>query len=135
MEVLNFFYSEGMNHLVTKLVATKLSPRSIARLATTSRTGRNVTSLERKRIAALKRAVRRRKIRRNPPNVQGYRAQWRFEAYERPRNALISWLVGNASWGNFVRMHTKWGGDPAITHTQAVQRYHPENLMRTYNYN
>lgn len=138
----------GLMHVVN---AKKLSPKSLVRYAATSRRAYESTAIERSRIAALKRVLRRRIARMRhfePPhgsprfltrNLQEAHAIAIARAGMSPglrkRNAQMRRIQAvriafgrlhpgtNAQWRRFVQMHVNIGGSPSITFKNAVRLY------------
>ena len=136
----------GLRHVVN---TRKLSPKSLVRYATTSRKAYESTAIERSRIAALKRVLRRRithmRYFEKPEGVlkRNYIQQARAIAIARAgmspatrkRNAQMRRVQAvrnafgrmnpdnNAQWRRFVKMHVNIGGSPSITFKNAVKLY------------
>jgi hypothetical protein len=138
---------------VMKPVVKALSPKSIIRYGATSRSAYNSLALERGRIAALKRILRRRVARMkhfNTPPIPGARRFLRpslqhartvaitragMSPSMRRRAILIArtqaarnafWKTSpknQESWNRFIRIHVKSGGSPSITLRRAVRMY------------
>jgi hypothetical protein len=114
----------------------KLSPKSLIRYASTSKAAREATTLERKRIAALKRILHRRALRHNArffnqrfpshPRLTSPLFRARIAAHARARMSptRARWMAAraayarysqnhtNESWNKFLRVHAKRGLSP-----------------------
>lgn len=125
----------------------KLSPKSLVRYAATSRSAYESTAIERARIAALKRVLRRRIsrmrhfespgiLRRNLQEARTIAVtRAKMSSSERRRNASMRRIRAlrnafsrltpgnNTQWRRFVQLHVASGGSPHINFKRAVQLY------------
>ena len=129
----------GIGHVVG---TRKLSPKSLVRYAATSKNAYQSTAIERSRIAALKRVLRRRIARMRHFENGVLRtslhearttavarasmtpAERRARRVSAVRNAF--WRVNPnnpAQWRRFVQLHVASGGSPNITVRNAIRMY------------
>lgn len=130
------------------LMVRAMSPKTLLRYAATSKSVWNATNVERRRIDALKRVVRRRVARMRHFDVLGPLRRLKLPLFEN-RNAAIQRLtmspgnvqavkrervrrearraygtyVRNGNWNQFVRVHMKSGGKPNISRLEARRMY------------
>jgi hypothetical protein len=131
------------------LMIRAMSPKTLVRYAATSKNAWNATSVERKRIGALKRVVRRLQARKKHIEYLGPRSRLssplfgnREEAIRRlsmspgtlravkksrtkreARFAYGRYVRGNGTWNQFVSVHVKAGGRGNINRLEARRMY------------
>jgi hypothetical protein len=130
------------------LMVRAMSPKTLLRYAATSKSAWNATNIERRRIDALKRVVRRRQARKRHFDAFGPLRRLKLPLFENKATAIrrLSMSPGtirdvkrrrairearraygtylqNGNWNHFVRVHIKSGGKPNISRKEAFRMY------------
>lgn len=130
------------------LMVRAMSPKTLVRYAATSKNAWNATNVERRRIDALKRVLRRRIARKRHFDVLGRMRRLKLPLFDN-RAAAIQRLamspgtvqrvkiararreaaraygryVQTGNWNQFMRVHIKSGGKPNINRLEARRMY------------